>query len=72
MRNLTSYFIKYMSYDTTENFDDYINLIVSPNLDDNLLPKMYSNRYSSVPYLFNYQNNITFQKYLYLLKSKEI
>ena len=56
----------------TDNFDDFIDLIVSPNLEDNLLPKLYSSRYSPIPYLFNYQNNITFQKYLYLLKSKEI
>lgn len=70
--NLTSYFMSYMSQDMTDNFDDFINLMASPNLENNLLPKMYSNRYSSIPYLFNYHNNITFQKYLYLLKSKEI
>jgi len=70
--NLTSYFMDYMYEDMTENFDDFINLLASPNLEQNLLAKMYNNRYSAAPYLFNYQNNITFQNYLYLLKSKEI
>jgi len=38
--NLTSYFMDYMYEDMTENFDDFINLLASPNLEQNLLAKM--------------------------------
>jgi len=58
--------------DMTNSFDAFNNLQVSLAVQTTLLPELYSEATSPVPYLLNFKDTVSFQKYLYLLKAKEI
>lgn len=59
-----------MLKDLNNGFEDYTNLIFLPDKESTLLPDLYSNFVSPLPHLVNLRSNVSFQKYVSLLKAE--
>ena len=67
--NLTSYLFGNLLYSNQNDFDPFISLVNATTRVDWIDSTIYSPIYSGVPYLDNFDQNLTYHKYISLLKS---